>query len=94
MDIVGYFIALVAVVGFVSVESRISRADRRVARVERKLHLIIDHLGLRDDDPRMAKVVALLRDDKKIQAIKEYREITGVGLVEAKEAVERMGQTS
>ncbi|MFE5892135.1 ribosomal protein L7/L12 [Streptomyces sp. NPDC002285] len=94
MEIVGYFIALVAIVGFVSVESRISRADRRVARVERKLDLILDHLGLRDDDPRMAKVVALLREDKKIKAIKEYREITGVGLVEAKEAVERMEQTS
>ncbi|MGF0174630.1 ribosomal protein L7/L12 [Streptomyces sp. Marseille-Q5077] len=94
MEIVGYFIALVAIVGFVSVESRISRADRRVARVERKLDLILDHLGLRDDDPRMAKVVALLREDKKIKAIKEYREITGVGLAEAKEAVERMGQTS
>ncbi|WP_369272268.1 ribosomal protein L7/L12 [Streptomyces sp. R11] len=93
MDIVGYFIALVVIVGFVSAESRISRADRRVARVERKLDLIIDHLGLRDDDPRMAKVAALLRDDKKIQAIKEYREITGAGLVEAKEAVERLGQT-
>lgn len=92
MEIVGYFIALVVIVGFVSVESRISRADRRVARVERKLDLIIDHLGLRDDDPRMGKVVALLRDDKKIQAIKEYREITGAGLAEAKEAVERMGQ--
>jgi len=94
MDMVGYFIALVAIVGFFSVENRISRADRRVARVERKLDLIIDHLRLRDDDPRMAKVVTLLRDDKKIQAIKEYREITGAGLVEAKEAVERMGQTS
>ncbi|MEJ8670278.1 ribosomal protein L7/L12 [Streptomyces sp. MS1.AVA.1] len=93
MDIVGYFIALVVIVGFAGAESRISRTDRRVARVERKLDLIIDHLGLRDDDPRMAKVVALLRDDKKIQAIKEYREITGVGLAEAKEAVERMGQT-
>ncbi|WP_406199812.1 MULTISPECIES: ribosomal protein L7/L12 [unclassified Streptomyces] len=93
MDIVGYFIALVVIIGFAGAESRISRTDRRVARVERKLDLIIDHLGLRDDDPRMAKVVALLRDDKKIQAIKEYREITGVGLAEAKEAVERMGQT-
>ncbi|MGW6732235.1 ribosomal protein L7/L12 [Streptomyces sp. NPDC055013] len=94
MEIVGYLIALVVIVGFVSVESRISRADRRVARVERKLDLILDHLGLRDDDPRMAKVVALLREDKKIKAIKEYREITGVGLAEAKEAVERMERTS
>lgn len=90
MDIVGYFIALAVIVGFVGAESRISRADRRVARVERKLDLIMDHLGLRENDPRMAEVVALLREDKKIQAIKVYREITGAGLKEAKDAVERM----
>jgi ribosomal protein L7/L12 len=32
-----------------------------------------------------------VRDGRKIQAIKAYREITGAGLKEAKEAVERMG---
>ncbi|MFD1273494.1 ribosomal protein L7/L12 [Streptomyces kaempferi] len=35
-------------------------------------------------------MAALVRDGKKIQAIKEYREFTGVGLKEAKDAVERM----
>lgn len=37
------------------------------------------------------QIVGLLRDDQKIQAIKLYRERTGLGLKEAKEAVERIG---
>ncbi|MFJ8634881.1 ribosomal protein L7/L12 [Streptomyces sp. NPDC093568] len=90
MDSIGLFLALVALVVVFTIDSRVSRTARRVARVERKLDLIIDHLGLRVDDPRMAEVVALLRDDKKIQAIKVYREITGADLKEAKDAVEAM----
>jgi ribosomal protein L7/L12 len=90
MDIVGLFLALVVLLGITTVQSRISRADRRVARVEHKLDLILGHLGLRDDDPRLDEVLALARDGKKIQAIKVYREVTGVGLKEAKDAVERL----
>ncbi|MGY0387164.1 ribosomal protein L7/L12 [Nocardioides sp. WG-D5] len=41
--------------------------------------------------PRQDEVVALVRAGKKIEAIKVYREATGVGLVEAKNAVERLG---
>ncbi|KUL33521.1 ribosomal protein L7/L12 [Streptomyces regalis] len=91
MDIVGLFLVLAAFVGIITIQSRISQTDQRVARVERKLDLVLDHLGLREEEPRMDEVLALLRNDKKIQAIKVYREITGVGLKEAKDAVERMG---
>ncbi|OLZ69499.1 hypothetical protein AV521_18490 [Streptomyces sp. IMTB 2501] len=90
MDIVGFLLFLALIVGLGTVESRISRADRRVARVEHKLDLILGHLGLREDDSRMDEVIALARDGKKIQAIKLYREITDAGLKEAKEAVERL----
>ncbi|WP_405585855.1 ribosomal protein L7/L12 [Streptomyces sp. NBC_01092] len=90
MEIAGLFFILIGVLAVMGVQSRISQADKRVARVERKLDLIIDHLGLRENEPRMDEVLALLRDDKKIQAIKVYREITGAGLKEAKDAVERM----
>ena len=38
----------------------------------------------------IAEVHALARSGKKIEAIKRYRELTGVGLKEAKDAVERM----
>ncbi|KUO21268.1 ribosomal protein L7/L12 [Streptomyces dysideae] len=91
VGLLGLLFALVVIVGVISIEGRISRADKRVARIERKLDLILDHLGLGEDEPRMAEVAALRRDGKTIQAIKVYREVTGVGLKEAKEAVERMG---
>lgn len=49
-------------------------------------------MGLRHDDPDLARVAALLNEGKKIEAIKAYREIADADLKEAKEAVERMAQ--
>ncbi|MFC1441392.1 hypothetical protein ABUW04_24330 [Streptacidiphilus sp. N1-10] len=44
-------------------------------------------------DPRgMPEVMAFLRQDKLIQAIKAYRELTHVGLLEAKQAVEQVAR--
>ncbi|GGV36681.1 hypothetical protein GCM10010495_62270 [Kitasatospora herbaricolor] len=77
-------------------ESRLRRMDRRLTAMDRRLGLIIDHLGAHPADagpePALQQVAALLRDGKKIHAIKAYREITGAELREAKEAVERMAQ--
>lgn len=36
-------------------------------------------------------MLALVRDGNKIGAIRQYREETGVGLKEAKDAVDRLG---
>jgi hypothetical protein len=88
LNFLGVFAILLA--GFAGVEARIKRTDRRIARVDQKLDLILDHLGLRQADPALDQVTALLRDGKKFQAIKVYREITGADLKEAKDAVERM----
>ncbi|MET7854146.1 ribosomal protein L7/L12 [Streptomyces avermitilis] len=91
MEILGFFVVFALLLaGFAGVESKIGRADRRVARVEWKLDLILGHLGIDHVDPRMERVGALLRDGRKFEAIKTYRELTGAGLKEAKEAVERM----
>jgi ribosomal protein L7/L12 len=92
MDSIGLFLlAAVVLVGIAGIENRMSRADRRVARVERKLDLIMDHLGLSEHDARMDEVAVLAREGRTIQAVKLYREITGEGLKEAKEAVDRLG---
>ncbi|MEU5537273.1 ribosomal protein L7/L12 [Streptomyces sp. NPDC020362] len=92
MDILGFAALALAVLGLaLSTVSRFTRADERLARVERKLDLIIQHMDLREELPRMDEVNALVREGKKIQAIKVYREATGAGLKEAKEAVERLG---
>jgi hypothetical protein len=66
----------------------------RFARLERKIDAILRHLNIEYVDPASAlglseEVQALANDPaKKIQAIKLHREQTGIGLKEAKEAVE------
>ncbi|MGO4617616.1 ribosomal protein L7/L12 [Nocardia sp. 2YAB30] len=79
------------------------RLKRKIDALNFKLDLIMQHLSIQDlpsvDPIRAAAAVpsgdglgeidALLAQGKKIQAIKRYRELTGSGLKEAKEAVER-----
>lgn len=60
----------------------------RLARLERKVDRILDHLGIGGPDPPPEGVADLLAQGRKIEAIKVYREKTGVGLAEAKAAVE------
>jgi ribosomal protein L7/L12 len=86
-------VVLVAVValGSSATDRRLTRVDRRLARVERKLDAIADRLGVAVVEPELAEVTALLRQGKKIEAIKAYRESTGAGLAEARDAVERLG---
>ncbi|MFI6009495.1 hypothetical protein ACIBAG_11800 [Streptomyces sp. NPDC051243] len=50
----------------------------------------VDNSFLRDDDPRLAEVVALVRAGKKIRAIKLYRQITGANFQDASDAIDRM----
>ncbi|MEW1750236.1 ribosomal protein L7/L12 [Streptomyces angustmyceticus] len=66
------------------------RTDLRLRRLERKVDLLLAHAGIAEPaDPRMAEIDQLLAQGKKIQAIKVHREVTGSGLAEAKEEVER-----
>ncbi len=66
----------------------------RIRRLEAKVDLILKHLGLEYKDPAtpggLSEQVKVLADDpgRKILAIKLHREQTGLGLKEAKEAVE------
>ena len=66
----------------------------RLRRLERKVDLILRHLDIEYPDPTtpagLSEEVRQLADDpaRKIQAIKLHREQTGVGLKEAKDAVE------
>ena len=70
--------------------SRIDALNRRISQLERKVDLLLEHNGIASEEPGMERVHELLRQDKKIQAIKVYRELTGAGLKEAKDAVEQM----
>jgi ribosomal protein L7/L12 len=89
MTVLLYLLIAVSVL-WGSTETRARRIDRRAARLERKVDLLLAQLGVQDVDPAHDQVAALVRRGKKIQAIKLYRDITGADLGEAKNAVERM----
>lgn len=84
-------VALALLTAVIGSEARLSRLDKRLRRIEHKLDLLAGHLDVRADDPVLDEVTALVRDGRTIEAIKKYRDVTGAGLREAKEAVERMG---
>jgi ribosomal protein L7/L12 len=69
-------------------ERNVSDAAYRLAQLERKIDLILDHLGIEHHDDFEEQLVSLLAQGQKIQAIKVYREATGSGLKDAKDAVE------
>ncbi|WP_433757028.1 hypothetical protein [Nocardia sp. CA-135398] len=67
-----------------------NRLERRIDRLERKLDMIIEHLGLPSQDSATPydEIDELIRQGKKIHAIKLHRDMTGSSLRAAKDAVE------
>lgn len=70
----------------------------RIIRLERKVDFLLRELGLvekeeayvPDHDYVLDEVVALVRQGRKIEAIKLYREKTGADLKTARDAVEKL----
>jgi ribosomal protein L7/L12 len=92
IPIVGIPVILILLTESASATKRQRETAARLARVERKLQLILDHLRIVEPEPILPEVVNHLENGKKILAIKAYRQATGESLIEAKEAVERMAQ--
>ncbi|MEV4280023.1 ribosomal protein L7/L12 [Actinoplanes xinjiangensis] len=82
-------LVLLALVAAGGRRTTVDRQAQKLAAVERKLDLIMAHLGISEPEPDVpGAVLQELLAGRKIQAIKEYRDATGVGLKEAKDAVE------
>ncbi|HYI18937.1 MAG TPA: 50S ribosomal protein L7/L12 [Solirubrobacteraceae bacterium] len=72
--------------------------DERIRRLEQQVDHLYRHLGLAPlpgagaggSTSADAELLALVDDGKKIHAIKRYRELTGVGLKEASDAVDEL----
>ncbi|MGB2570793.1 hypothetical protein ACPFP2_20420 [Micromonospora citrea] len=64
----------------------------RLAEIERRLDLVMRHLGVVDPGPALPGVREHLTRGEKIKAIKAYRAATGADLRTAKEAVEAMAE--
>ncbi|EXU64883.1 hypothetical protein Z951_28340 [Streptomyces sp. PRh5] len=90
MEIAAYIVITALILQYPLLESRIQKIQRRADRIERKLDLILRHLDIQVAEPGLERVMDLVRQGKKIEAIKVYRELTDAGLKEAKDAVERM----
>lgn len=60
----------------------------RLDRVERQLRAILDHFQIELPDDGLAEVRKLAAAGEKIAAIKLHRQLTGSGLLEAKQYVE------
>jgi ribosomal protein L7/L12 len=73
----------------------------RVAELERKVDYLMQRIGSGEMTPSVPTlgpaspvppdIVELARSGHKIEAIKRYREATGVGLREAKDAIDQLG---
>jgi ribosomal protein L7/L12 len=75
-------------------ETEIQQLRSRVNELEDRLKLLYKHLHIEyldpNTDPVMSpKVQEALRSGNKIEAIKIYREMTGVGLAEAKDVIDK-----
>ena len=68
-------------------KSRINELEEKLQFLYRRLN--IEYLDPNADPAFAPQVQEALRRGNKIEAIKIYRELTGVGLAEAKDAIER-----
>jgi ribosomal protein L7/L12 len=76
------------------VEREVFELRKRVEKLERQVAVLFNHLRLEyHEEPTTGvspKILDLVRKGRKIQAIKLYREETGVGLREAKLFIESL----
>ncbi|MEU8328696.1 hypothetical protein [Micromonospora sp. NPDC048839] len=87
---------VIAVIGSVGVALGAMSQDKRrsatqLTAVQRKLDLIMDHLGIAE--PVNPDVVRHLEGGRTIHAVRAYRNQTGASLIEAKQAVDRIAST-
>ena len=62
--------------------------SRHLKRVERKVDLLLAHLKIDPFSDLNQEILELMRSGQKIEAIRRYREQTGISLKEAKDYVE------
>ncbi|MEZ6242224.1 MAG: ribosomal protein L7/L12 [Phycisphaerales bacterium] len=61
----------------------------KLNRLERKVDLLLQAMGVElQENPLSAEIADLMARNRKIEAIKRLRQATGVGLAEAKHAVD------
>ena len=75
---------------FLALKSRMNELEDRLKFLYRSLN--IEFMDPNSDPALAPQVQEALRRGNKIEAIKLYRQLTGVGLAEAKQAIDRAEQ--
>lgn len=87
------FIVVMLVLNWISASGHRRSQQHALDKLNTKIDLVMTQLGVVVPEPEgIADVDALIRADRKIEAVKRYRELTGDGLLEAKTAVDRREQ--
>jgi ribosomal protein L7/L12 len=75
-----------------NLESEVQTLQARVATLEAQMSALLRHFGAvnLEADALQDEIMRLVRANQKIEAIKLYRERTGVGLAEAKTFVDKL----
>jgi ribosomal protein L7/L12 len=95
MELIATAAVVILLFSTITVSGNLRSTRRTAERVERKLDLVIKHLGIEGPaaegiSPEMvSEIDRCIWSDRRVEAIKLYREATGHGLVEAKEWVDR-----
>jgi len=78
-----------ALIAWFSIDTSIKRLERKVKRMDLSLSLLLNRMEFEIPSQLSDRVKQMALDPyRKLEAIKLYREETGVGLKEAKEAIE------
>ncbi|WP_020018254.1 hypothetical protein [Promicromonospora sukumoe] len=95
LEIIPVAIFVVLLLLYITVSGNLRANGKTVERVERKLDLVIKHLGIEGpaaegiSPEALTEIDRCIWSDRRIEAIKLYREETGHDLLEAKEWVDR-----
>ena len=75
-----------------NLEAEVNELQTRVATLEAQMLALLEHLevGASPKDALERQVIEFIRADRVIEAVKLYRERTGLGLAQAKDAVDNL----
>ncbi|WP_275001837.1 ribosomal protein L7/L12 [Promicromonospora iranensis] len=87
-------VVVMLVMNWISASGHRRSQQHELDKLNTKIDLVMAQMGVVVPEPDgISEVDALIRAGNKIEAIKRYRELTGDGLLEAKEAVDRRAES-
>jgi hypothetical protein len=79
-----------SLLGVVVIIFVLTMLSARVTKLSRQMNVLMNHFGIDVTAVAAQEALKLMKAGRKIEAIKLYRDLTGVSLEDAKNAVEKM----